>query len=313
MHSPKICIGDLCRLVVELNYFQLSQLPKFQKDIKKKNFVQIANSLDTYYSSLQELFQKKREKSDRRQYKKQLIKQLEEDGIVYDDDYIKYELKNYKPSCKLSHDSNPEIADLINKGLKIEFIKNVKYSVDQLKQTVTSKLTSITKQTFKFAEDLAKEREQVLTNEHKLYLENKKLGLKSVIDFKATKLATQSKFIKVQEIAISELEDTKQKTIFSEKLYIAEENNKEKSLGINYAKERLAKLNYYIARCKELISRGKSIGLGEDDNFNDNGIDLTELPTPYGKHLFVNIKDCKNHIVKWEAEKKHLNHLVHDL
>jgi hypothetical protein len=299
--------------VVELNYFQLSQLPKFTKDIKKKNFVQIANSLDTYYSSLQELLQKKREKSEIRRYRKELIKQLEEDDVIFDDNYIKHELKNYKPNCKLSNDSIPEITDLVNKGLKIELIKNIKYSVDQLKESVTSKLTKYAKQTFEFAEDLAKEREQYLTKEHNKWLEAKKLGVKSVIDFKQTKLATQREYMNLKEVAASGLNHI-QYEAFASKIMVIEDKNKEKSLTLNLIKARVSKINFCIARCRELMNMGKNLGLGEDDYFVEHGIDGYMLPTPDGtKHEFLNIADCKSHIKQWEWNREHLTHATYDV
>jgi hypothetical protein len=308
LHKKKICIGDLCRLVVELNYFQLSQLPQFTRDIKKKNYLQVANSLVDYQSSLQQLLQKQHEKAERRKYKKELIKQLEEDDVIFDDNYISLEMSKFVPSCKLPKDSVPEIVDLVTKGLKIETMKNVRDSIDQLKKAITGKLTNIMEDTFKFADDLKKQREQVLVEEHNKFLQAKKLGIKSVIDFKATKFETQRQVMKTQYIANAEIDDARLQFLQN-----IEQENSEKSATLNYAKESIAKVNLSIARCKDVIARAKKFGLGERDDFYSAGLEDTYIPGPHGKLEPRNIAECKDLIRNWENEKKHLRSLAYHL
>jgi hypothetical protein len=48
-HQVGPCIGDLAKIIVEANYVTLRKCKEFRKDLKNKNYVEIAEKLNDYY------------------------------------------------------------------------------------------------------------------------------------------------------------------------------------------------------------------------------------------------------------------------
>jgi hypothetical protein len=266
-HTEKVCVGDLCQLVIELNYFNMSHLQEFRRDTKKKYYTSMVKNLDQYLDGLLKIADKHAKNSEVKSYRKRIKKELELDDIVYDDEYIQAEVDKFRTSLPPKVDSTPDFRQLVIDGLELSFLKEVKEATSKMREAIINKVSNVYSDTVKFTNQLKDIREKSVLEDHKKFLENKKLGIKNVIDFKTTQAQTAQQFAKVKQMAAREIDNVN-------KYEQVEQKNFEKEWFLIQYKQYLDRYNQYLRRYNSIISIYRSFGKGDDyDHYSEDAKD----------------------------------------
>jgi hypothetical protein len=190
-HKERICIGDLANLVTELNYVKLEKSKEFQRALKRESPVEIASRIKVFEQDLQALNQHIQYRQKVKQIRRDLKKTIKTTGLSKNEKSEIYraipkqaeQLALAEPIKPDVNPSDPFVRKLINDLTDIKNFKTIAEEYMKMNQYMKKKFEEVKQQ----ADTYTSARKKQLEQEHKEFLEAKRLGVKAVLSYKMNK------------------------------------------------------------------------------------------------------------------------------